>query len=52
MLKPYEPCKDCKQPKETCSKCGYKNLEKEYHRALTRLIELNRELGRELTILI
>lgn len=52
MFTPYDPCKDCKQSKSICSKCSYKTLKKEYRRALTRIIELSRELGHKITILV
>lgn len=52
MFKPYCPCDDCKQPREICSRCGYKALETNYHRALVKIVELSHELGKQITILV
>lgn len=52
MFIPYNPCKDCKQPREICSRCSYKALEENYHRALTKIVELSHELDKKVTILV
>lgn len=51
MFKPYNPCNHCTQPKETCSKCGYTNAQLNYNRALQKITELSKELGKPITIL-
>lgn len=52
MFIPYDPCKDCKQPKETCRQCSYEAVKENYRRALAKIVELNDELGRKTTILV
>lgn len=43
MYYPYIPCTDCPR-KVPCDKCGYKNLQINYKRALEKIVELKPEL--------
>lgn len=51
MLTPYNPCDDCKQ-KKMCDKCAMTFAKENYHRALTKIVELSNELGKKVTILV
>ena len=52
MFTPYNPCDDCKQTKEMCTKCAYKALQINYKRAVLRIVKLSDELGNPIAILI
>lgn len=41
MYIPYRPCDDCPNKDKLCDKCAFTNLQINYQRALTKIIELS-----------
>ena len=51
MVTLYNPCNDCKQKNKECWRCAHRALQLNYQRALKKITELSKELGKPITIL-